>query len=105
MVDSKISNLLGLAMRAGNIVSGEETCKKELKKSLYLVIVAEDASNNTKKVFSDKCSYYNVPLKFMGTKDALGHCIGKTSRATIGIKDKKLATVLLNCMNHIDICP
>ncbi|AKL95434.1 ribosomal protein L7Ae/L30e/S12e/gadd45 [Clostridium aceticum] len=99
---SKVSNLLGLAMRAGKIVSGEETCKKELKRSLYLVIVAEDASDNTKKVFSDKCSYYHVPLKFMGTKDELGHCIGKTSRATIGIKDKKFATTLLNCIDHED---
>jgi len=29
---NNIMNFLGLGMRAGKIISGEETCRKELKK-------------------------------------------------------------------------
>lgn len=30
---SNVVNFLGLGMKAGKIISGEETCKKELKKN------------------------------------------------------------------------
>ncbi len=53
----KLHSLLGLAMRAGKLVSGEDGTMLDLKKNkLNLVIVATDASNNTKKLFKDKSS-------------------------------------------------
>lgn len=87
-------------MRAGKVISGEETCKKELKKNVYLVIVARDASSNTIKMFSDKCSYYDVPLRIMSTKEELGESIGKGFRAVIAIKDEKFAAALLGYIDH-----
>lgn len=97
---TNIFNFIGLGMRAGNVISGEETCKKELKKKIYLVIVAKDASANTIKMFSDKCSHYNVPLRIMGTKEELGESIGKEFRAVIAIKDKKFAAALLGYIDN-----
>ena len=48
----KIYSYIGLAMRAGQVVSGDDTTLKELKKGkISLVIVADDASENTKKLF------------------------------------------------------
>ena len=42
----KIHSLLGIAMRAGQLVSGEDATLLDLKKGkLNLVIVADDASN------------------------------------------------------------
>lgn len=73
--------------------------QKGIKKKLYLVIVAGDASNNTKKLFYDKCNSYSIPIRIIGTKEELGHCIGKSSRAVIAVKDRKFATTLLE---HID---
>ena len=61
--------------------------------------MAEDASQNTKKLFSDKTSYRGVPIRFIGTKEELGNCIGKNSRAVIAVKDKKFAEVLLSCID------
>ena len=62
MKQNKIYSLLGLAMRGRNLVSGEFQTEDAVKKgSAMLVIVAEDASANTKKLFHDKCSYYEVP--------------------------------------------
>mgnify|MGYP002757032804 FL=1 len=47
MTKMKIFNLLGLAMRAGKIKSGESVILNELKKKqIKLVILASDASSN-----------------------------------------------------------
>ena len=63
--EDKIYSFLGLATRAGKIVSGDDSTLLELKRgNVKLVIVAEDASDNTKKLFKDKSSYRNVPYVF-----------------------------------------
>ena len=57
------------------------------KGSAMLVIVAEDASANTKKLFHDKCSYYEVPVYEYGTKEELGWAIGRDLRSSVGVCD------------------
>ena len=42
-----------------------------------LVIVSEEASDNTKKMFSNMCTYYKVPLYMLGEKEELGHAMGR----------------------------
>lgn len=52
MKPDKALSMLGLAARAGRIVSGEFTVEKEVKSGrAYLVLIAEDASENTRKNF------------------------------------------------------
>ena len=51
MNEKKIYSWLGLAMRSGNLVSGDDTTLRDLKKMrLSLIILADDASANTKKL-------------------------------------------------------
>lgn len=89
MKPDKVLSLLGLAMRAGKVASGEFSTEKAIKSGkAYLVIVAEDASDNTKKEFSDSCSYYQVPYAVYGTKETLGHSIGKQMRASLAVVDE-----------------
>ena len=38
-----------------------------------LVILAEDASENTQKKFRNMCEFYQVPLRIHAAKDYLGH--------------------------------
>ena len=88
MSANKIYSMLGLATRARGLVSGEFAVDKAVKEGdAFLVIVAEDASKNTKKEFSDMCSYYGVPYYEYGTKDELGHCMGKDERASVAVTD------------------
>ena len=95
MDSNKIYSMLGLCMRAGKLKSGEFACLEAIrKKTAVLVIVSEDASDNTKKQFKDKCSYYNVPIYFFGNKDDLGHAIGKDVRTSLAILDKGFAESL-----------
>lgn len=96
----KIRSLLGIAMRAGKLVSGEDGTMIDLKKGkLNLVIVAEDASNNTKKLFKDKSSFRHVNCIELSTKSDLGISIGKDSRAVIGIKDIGFANKIIQLID------
>ena len=59
----RVLSMLGMAARAGKIESGEFSTEKAVKSGRgRLVIVAEDASGNTKKMFTNMCKYYEVPL-------------------------------------------
>ena len=96
----KIHSLLGIAMRAGKLVSGDDGTMIDLKKGkLNLVIVAEDASNNTKKLFKDKSSFRHVNCIELSTKSDLGISIGKDSRAVIGIKDIGFANKIIQLID------
>ncbi|MGC3347912.1 L7Ae/L30e/S12e/Gadd45 family ribosomal protein, partial [Enterococcus faecium] len=51
----KAMNLIGLAMRAGKQITGEELTIAEIRKlKAKLVFVATDASENTRKKIIDK---------------------------------------------------
>jgi ribosomal protein L7Ae-like RNA K-turn-binding protein len=91
----KVLSYLGLAMRGRNLVSGEFQTEEAVKSGkALLVIVAEDASENTKKLFQDKCSYYEVPVYRYGTKQSLGGAIGKDLRSSLAITDMGLAQAI-----------
>jgi len=90
--EEKIYSMLGLAMKAGKVASGEFATDKSVKsKKAWLVIVSEDASDNTKKMFSNMCEFYKVPRYFFGTKEGLGHAIGKTMRSSLAVMDENFA--------------
>jgi len=94
--DKKILSLFGLAARAGKIASGEFQTETAVKSgTAYLVVVAEDASENTRKLFSDKCSFYKIPVITLGTKEELGHAIGKEFRASLAILDEGFASAVM----------
>ena len=61
MKNNRVLSLIGLATKAGKTVSGEFSTEKSVKTGKgLLVIVAEDASENTKKKFRNICSFYEV---------------------------------------------
>lgn len=96
MEQNKVISLLGIAMRGHNLVSGELQTEKAIQSgSAMLVIIAEDASDNTKKHFLDKCSFYEVPIYVFGTKEKLGRAIGKDMRSSIGVCDEGLADAII----------
>ena len=89
---SKALSMISLATKAGKTKSGEFMTEKEVKEgNAHLVIVAEDASDNTKKKFQNMCDYYKVPIYFYGDKDNLGHAMGKEFRASLAVTDAGFA--------------
>ena len=88
----KVLSLIGLATKAGRCVSGEAMTESETKSGrARLVIIASDASENTKKKFRDMCKFYKVPICIYGDKDTLGRAMGKEFRASLAILDEGFA--------------
>lgn len=97
---NKVLGTLGLAMKAGDVVSGEFMTERAIRDgSACLVIVAKDASANTKKNFSDSCQFYHIPYREYGRKEELGKAIGKQFRASLAVTDNGLATSISKNMN------
>lgn len=93
--EKKVYSLLGIAAKSRNIASGEFLTEKTVKEHrAVLVIVANDASDNTKKKFTNMCTYYDVPIYFFGEKNDLGHAIGKELRASLAVLDKGLSDAI-----------
>jgi ribosomal protein L7Ae-like RNA K-turn-binding protein len=100
--NNKILSLLGLATRSRNVVSGEFMTEKSVKSgTAKLVIVAGDASDNTKKEFRDMCTFYKVPCYFYGTKEELGKSMGKEIRASLSITDDGFAGSIIKLLQEV----
>lgn len=93
---NKIYSLLGLCQKAGKIVSGEVGCEAAIKnKTAKLLLLAEDASENTKKKFQNSATYYHIPLLELGLKEEIGMTLGKESRAILAITEEGFAKSIL----------
>ena len=100
MSQSKALPLVSLATKAGKTASGEFLTEKAVKAGkASLVIVADDASDNTKKKFRNMCDFYGVPIYFYKDKDTLGHAMGKEFRASLAVLDAGFAKGI---MKHLD---
>ena len=86
---------MSLAQKAGKISSGGYAAEAAIRSgNAFLVIVARDASDNTRKKMSDMARFYDVPLYCIGTKEELGRCIGKEYRSMIAVLDEGFAQSL-----------
>lgn len=95
----KIFSMVGLATRAGKTVSGEFSVEKAVKgNKAKVVIISEEASDNTKKLFQNKCDYYKVPVFIYGSKEQLGNATGNQSRASIAILDSGFSKTIINML-------
>ena len=99
---NKALSLIGLAYKARKVSGGEFAVEKAVKSyNAFLVIVATDASDNTKKKFSDMCSYYETPIIFYSSKEEIGHCIGKEYRASLAILDENFAAGIIEKIDSL----
>ena len=88
----KLLNLLGLSMRAGYLVSGEDNVITEMRKGkVKIVFVASDSSLKTIDNFKRKCYFYKVDVCFDYDSAELSSSVGKM-RKIIGLKDKNMYT-------------
>lgn len=87
---------LGLASRAQACVTGEDFILTHVRnKKAKLVIIADDASENTKKRYIDKCNYYQVKWILYGDTLSISQALGKVNRVAVAICDDGFAKGLL----------
>ena len=91
----KFYSLLGLCKRANKVAGGEVAAEEAIRgKKACLVIVAGDASANTKKKFHNSASFYEVPILELGTKADLGRAVGEEIRAVLVVTEAGFAAKL-----------
>lgn len=98
-MDRRTLSLLSLCQRAGKMKSGEDTVEKAVQKNeAKLVIIPEDASENTKKKFNNKCEYYNIPIVITSTKEELSRITGRDNRSTFAVIDENFAEKIFSML-------
>ncbi len=89
---NRVLSMLSIAAKAGRIASGGFLTEKAIQEgNAYLVLIAEDASQNTQKKFMDKCRYYHIPYHVIFDSSLLGKQIGKQERTVLAVTDQGLA--------------
>lgn len=95
MLSNEVLNFIGLAARSRKITTGEGVLKSVRNQTSRLVIISEDASENTRKQLVDKCTYYQIRYIIIGDSDEISKAIGKQNRKAISILDKNFANKII----------
>jgi len=78
--EKRALSLLGIAMRAGQVTSGDSMCEREVRAGrAALVLLDAGVSANTRGKYAAMCAHHRVPLAVISA-DALGRAIGKDNR-------------------------
>lgn len=92
---NKVLSILGLCMKAGLLSAGELAAENAIKsQKARLLIIAEDASANTKKKFYNSSEFYKVKMVYYGNKEELGKAVGKAERSVMAVCDDGFAKKL-----------
>ena len=100
----RVLQIISLAKKAGRISSGETAVLGDIRSfKSYLVLLAEDASEGTKKKFTDKSAYFKVPCRIYASKETLARAIGRDMRSVISINDKGFAETIIERLEEADL--
>ena len=92
---NKVLNTLGICTCARKISYGETLLKEIKNKKVYFVVVASDASDNSKKRIIDKCKFYKCEYSVILDKASITKAIGRIDLVSaVGIKDYNLVKKL-----------
>lgn len=92
VLQERMLGLVGLAMRAGSVVSGSEMVGKAARRGeVEFILVAGDASDNIRDRIIGAARAAGIAWACMLSRESLGSRIGKSDRSVIGIKNAELA--------------
>ena len=66
-----------------------------------IIILARDASDNTKKKFVNKAFYYKIPVYILGTMEELSKASATLNRAIFAVTDDGLAKGVEKVLHNI----
>lgn len=101
----KVISSLGLMKKAGKLVCGTDMVLERIRNlSAVLVLVADDASANTKKRILDKCDFYKISCEEVPyTATELGRAIGKAECACAAIVDSGFVVMYKQAKNKAEV--
>ena len=104
MDSNNILSLLGLALRGGRLVMGEEPVEAVARaRDARVLLLASDAADNTRRrvehfAEAGQCLWLRVPF----TKAELGRQFGRTSVAVAAVTDVGLASAVVSKLAALD---
>lgn len=102
-MNTKLLATLGMTRKANKLFIGETLLKEISKNNINLVIIATDASDNSKKALINKCSYYKTKYVIILSKREIAKAISKSLVSGVGISDKNFAIKFENIMKVGDV--
>lgn len=100
-LNQRFWGMLSLSQKAGALSVGESRAQETIRGgAAELIILSADASDNTKKKFSDMAHYRNIPLIAIADRESLGHAIGRKFAVIIAVSDNGFAENLLKLYNN-----
>lgn len=92
MQTTKKLRMIGLATKAGKVITGIDLCEKAVRqKKAKLIVLASDAAESTKKQF-ENCG---LPVVMVSDKETLGKFTGKEYRSVCVVCDAGFANAIL----------
>jgi len=88
-------NTLSLAQKAQKVVYGKKVLETIRANKAYLVLVASDASDNTKKQMFDKSSFYQIACFEVTDSKMLSNAVGKVGRMYLALTDENFAKMII----------
>ena len=103
-MDEPIYRMLGLCMKAGRLLSGNEQVAEGLKKmkspKQALLLITEDSSPRTKDEYIAAAQRAHISYRIFGEKERLGSALGKGVRTAALIVDKGFATAIMKKLDE-----
>ncbi|CVK17608.1 MULTISPECIES: ribosomal L7Ae/L30e/S12e/Gadd45 family protein [Sporomusa] len=101
MNEKNLMSLLGLAQKAGKIVSGDFAVQGAIKSGkARMLIVANNASDATKKEYQYQAESRDIVIYYALSKEQLGGAIGKALRAAVVITDNGFVKPLVRALEE-----
>ncbi len=92
-MNSRLQGSIGLAMKAGALVSGDFASEKTLTAGkAKLVLLDPECSEATRERYGHLCSKREIPILYV---EALGERIGKPERKIAVVTDVNFQTMIL----------
>lgn len=96
--EARLLNLVGLAMRAGQVISGDDMAEREVRAGrAALILMDAGISDRTREKYQSLSKGRGIPLHEISA-DALGRAIGRENRMIAAIRKgplaKQMATLL-----------
>jgi ribosomal protein L7Ae-like RNA K-turn-binding protein len=96
-VSTRITRLLGLGLRAGNVVVGVAGVRAGLQRGkLACVVLAQDAGPRTIEKVARLAAAKSIPVLRGPVATALGAGLGKPPVQAVGVADQALAKGLMS---------
>lgn len=103
-VSSSINGFLGLAMRAGKLAVGDGRATEQARKGkAFLILVSNDASDNTEKKYKNISKSHNTSVITLDIdRYEFGRIIGREFAVVAAVCDKGFADEIVRLAERVD---